>query len=108
MGIIFDPNQTQDKATKRDIGKIKKILLEKEVTIFYKASPDFIELLVADANPLVKQIPKPFKEILITGQGIRIQKRMMLDWIEGSLDDKNAFVLANGEISLVQDKNIKL
>ena len=108
MSIIFDPNQAQDEATKRDMEKVKKILKEDGTTIFYRASPEFINLLVANEHPNVQAMPAPFKEVLIKGEGIKIQKRMMLDWIEKKLDDRNAFVLANGIISLVQDKNVSL
>lgn len=104
MGIIFDPNQAQNEATKRDIDKVKKLLLSKEVTIYYKATPDFINLLISDSHPFIKQMPKSFKQVLIKGEGLRIQKLMMLNWIDGKLDDKNAFVLANGIISLVQEE----
>lgn len=106
MAIIFDPDACQDEATKRDISKVKKILLEeKDTEIYYQASPDLIELIISDTHPMVKQIPKAFKEVLIQGLGLKIQKRMMLDWIDKKLDDKNAFMLANGEVKLVRYKD---
>lgn len=111
MSIIFNSEQNQDDATKRDIEKVRKILKEDtkgKTTIYYQASPDLIELLVQDTHPIVKQIPKQFKEVLIKGDGLLIQKRMMLDWIDAKLDDNNAFILNNGEVRLVQDKNVKL
>lgn len=109
MPIIFNPQQIQDEATKRDISNIKKILIEeKDTEIYYKASPDLIELILADTHPMVKLIPKSFKEILIQGLGLKIQKRMMIDWIDKKLDEKNSFMLANGEIRLVRYKEKKI
>lgn len=110
MSIIFNSEQNQDEATKRDLAKVRKILDQKnkDVTIYYTASPDLVSLLIQDSHPIVKQIPKGFKEVLIKGEGLLIKKQMMLDWIDGKLDDNNAFVLNNGEVRLVQDKNVKL
>ena len=109
MAIIYDPKQIQDEATKRDIGKIKKILLEeKDTEIYYQASPDLKDLIIADQHPMVKQIPKSFKEVLVQGLGLKIQKKMMLDWIDKKLDSRNAFMLANGEIKLVRYKDKQL
>jgi len=109
MAIIFDPEGTYDEAMKRDIGKIKRILLEEDDTeIYYQASPDLINLIVADKHPMVKQIPQSFKEVLVQGLGLKIQKRMMLDWIDRKLDARNSFMLANGEIKLVRYKDQQL
>jgi len=109
MPIIFNPEHCQDESTRRDIKNIKKILIEEEDTeIYYQASPDLVKLIIADVHPMVKQIPKSFKEILVQGLGLRLQKRMMIDWIDKKLDAKNSFMLANGEVKLVRykDKNL--
>ena len=109
MPIIYDPKQIQDEATKRDIEKIKRILIdEKDTEIYYQASPDLIDLIIADQHPMVKAIPKSFKEVLVQGLGLKIQKKMMIDWIDKKLDDKNSFMLANGEIKLVRYKDKQL
>lgn len=109
MAIIFDPEACHDEATKRDIGKIKRILQdENDTEIYYQASPDLIDLIIADTHPMVKQIPQAFKEVLIQGLGLKIQKRMMVDWIDKKLDARNSFMLANGEIKLVRYKDKQL
>lgn len=109
MAIIYNPEACNDEATKRDIRKIKTILLEEDDTeIYYQASPDLRDLIIADEHPMVKQIPQSFKEILIQGLGLKIQKRMMIDWIDKKLDERNSFMLANGEIKLVRYKDTKL
>lgn len=109
MPIIYDPKQIQNEATKRDVEKIKNILLEeKDTEIYYQASQDLIDLIIADQHPMVKPIPKSFKEVLVQGLGLKIQKRMMIDWIDNKLDDKNSFMLANGEIKLVRYKDKKI
>lgn len=109
MAIIYDPEACNDEATKRDIQKIKTILLEEDDTeIYYQASTDLRDLIIADTHPMVKQIPQSFKEILVQGLGLRIQKRMMIDWIDRKLDARNSFMLANGEIKLVRYKDKQL
>ena len=105
MGIVFDP---KSEASKKDVPKLRALLLNENTEIFYKASPDLINLIMADNDPRVKALPAKFKEVLLQELGLRIQKKMMLNWIEGNLDENNAFMLANGEISLVQDKDVKL
>ena len=97
-----DPNVIKNRA------KIKALINRKDLTIFIAGTPEFINMLILDTHPIAKQIPKKFKDVLIQGNGIRIQKKMVSDWIDGTLDVRNAFVLQNCDIRVSEEPKIKI
>jgi len=103
--LNFNP---KDPSVIKNKSKIKRLLRRDDLTVFLAGTPAFINMLILDTHPIAKQIPKGFKDVLIKGDGIKIQKRMVEEWIDGTLDERNSFVLANCDIRVVEEPKIKL
>lgn len=101
----FNPSDPKIQA---NIGKIKDLLSKENIHIFFVASPALIDAIVKDENPLVKGLPNSHKEILISGDGLKISSSLVLKWIDGTLDEKNKFILSNGDIRVEEDKSFVL
>lgn len=83
--------------------KIKNIIFNDKVTIYFIPSPYLREQVSSGKNPLLKNMPDIFKAMIIGGKGIVIQKMMVYKWLTGKLDKNNAFVLSNGELRVTDD-----
>ena len=97
-----------DSRVKENLPKIKKRLEDVNIKIYFLPSQKLKKEISLNNNPLVQGIPKSFVEMLLSGRGILIQKRMLYDWLAGDLDKKNSYILSNGEINVVGGlKNIR-
>jgi len=102
---MLKPNDNRIKET---LPKIKEKLKDVNIKLYFIPSQKLKEEISLNNNPIIQGIPKPFIEILLSGKGIIIQKRMLYDWLAGDLDKKNSYILNNGEIKVVGGlKNIQ-
>jgi len=102
---MFSPN---DSRIKENLPKIKKALLNKDISIYFVPSEKLKKELIAGNNPLLQGMPKVFITILLENKGLVIQKQMLFKWLEGTLDQKNSYMLSNGEVKIVDSTvNIK-
>ena len=92
----------QDKIRKR-LPEIRKILFDDNVEIFFIPSTNLRNLVAKGQHPLLVGMPDAFKAIILEGKGMLMQKLMVYKWLTGSLDEKNAFVLSNGELRILND-----
>jgi hypothetical protein len=92
---------------KENIEKIKNILNRKDVHIYFVPSSSLKELVSKGEHPFVKGIPNNRKAEILSGGGVLIQKRMLYRWLNDELDDKNSWILSNGDIRVI-DPNIVL
>jgi hypothetical protein len=102
---MFSPN---DSRIKENLPKIKKVLLNKDISIYFVPSEKLKKELISGNNPLLQGIPKTFVTILLDDKGLVIQKQMLFKWLEGKLDQKNSYILSNGEVKIVDSTiNVK-
>ena len=102
---MFSP---KDSRVQENLPKIKEALLNVNIKVYFVPSEELKKELSLDNNPLLKGIPKSYISVFLENKGIIIQKRMLFEWLEGSLDKKNSYILSNGEIKIIgTDKNIK-
>lgn len=92
----------QEKIRNR-LPEIKKILFDEKVTVYFFPSANLRQMVAKGEHPLLKEMPDVFKSMILEGKGILIQKIMVYNWLRGKLDNKNAFVLSNGELRVVND-----
>ena len=91
----------QDPDIKKKIPKIKEALSKEGVQIFFVPSNKLRDLIAKGEDPMVTGIPIEFQEIFLRGDGIRIGKKMVLDWLSGDLNEKDSFALSNGDIRIL-------
>jgi len=95
---MFSPNDTR---VKENLPKIKKALLDQNIVIYFIPSDKLKKEMLAGTNPLLQGIPKSYVSAFLENKGLVIQKRMLFEWLEGKLDDKNSYILSNGEVKVV-------
>ena len=95
---MFSPN---DSRVKEKLPKIKEKLLDKNISVYFIPSNKLKKEMITGNNPLLTGIPETFLTILLDNKGIVIQKQMLFEWLEGKLDQKNSYILSNGEIKIV-------
>ena len=91
-----------------NIVRIKGLLSKEGVNIFFVPSPTLQELILKDEHPLVKTMNSELKKIFLNGDGVAIEKQLVYDLINGKLDEKNSFVLLNGDIRVIENQDVKL
>lgn len=100
----LNPNNT---SIKENLPRIYELIMNKNVTIYFVPSSNLRELISKNEHPYVKDIPSSFKAILLSGNGLLIQKKMVWNWLNGKLDSKNSWILSNGDLR-VSDSDLNL
>ena len=85
-----------------NLGKLKKNLLDNDISIFFVPSPRLREVVAKQEDPIVMQLPQKMQELILSGVPFAIQKRMVYDLLTGKLDKRNAFILTNGDIKILE------
>ena len=102
---MFSPN---DSRIKQNLPRIKEKLLDTSLVVYFIPSTKLKKELISGSNPLLEGITKSYISVFLENKGLIIQKRMLFEWLEGTLDKKNSYLLSNGEIRIVGGiKNIK-
>lgn len=108
-------NEKLRKKVKDKLPELKKILWDKDASIFFIPSAKLREIVLKGVEPKIQGLPDAMKSLILEGKGLAIQKRLVYELLAGTLDKKNEFILSHGEIRVVQDnktilnfdKNIK-
>jgi len=85
----------------QNLPKIKEIIIKDNVRLYFVPSTHLRDLISKGVHPLLKDMPKPRKMEILSGQGIFIQKRLVWEWLSNKLDDRNSFILSNGEVRVI-------
>ena len=88
-----------DPVVQANLPKIREILLDDNVRTWFIATSQ-LKNLILRGDPSVTKIPEFFKTPLLEGKGLLIQKRLVLSYLNGTLDKDNSFVFDNGEIMI--------
>jgi len=95
-----------DPRIQQNLPKIKQIIMNDNVRLYFIPSPELRDLAAKGKHPLLKHLPSARKMDILSGRGISIQKRLVWKWLNNELDDKNSFILSRGEVRVV-DKAFK-
>lgn len=97
------------KLTKEDIGRLKSVLAHRDIAFFLVPSAKLCEMIIKDEHPLIKKLPNSYKAMFledkITGKQSAplIQSEMVIQYLEGTLDEANKFILDLGEIRTIDN-----
>ncbi len=98
-----------NKLTKEDAGILRTKLANRDVAFFFKPSAKLCEMISKNEHPLIKTLPAAYKTMFLedglTGKQSAplIQSEMVVQYLEGTLDAANKFILDNGEIRTVDN-----
>ena len=93
----LNPN---DPYIKQNLSRVKSLLDNKNITTYFVASPRLRQVLKKQEHPFSKGIVDWIKFSLIEGKGVIIQKRMVWEYLNNTLDEKNTWLFKNGDIRI--------
>jgi hypothetical protein len=91
---------------KEQLSILKSRLTQRDIPFKFTPSGRLSELILKNEHPNVKSLPIAYKALFLKGEPVVIQSQMIIDYIEGTLDKKNKWLLDNGEITCVDNSII--
>lgn len=91
---------------KEQVGWLKERCKKGDISFMFIASPYLLEIITNEQHPYVKSLHKAFKIGFLEKRPVSITSKMVIDFIENKLDQKNHFILSNGEIRVVEDSKV--
>jgi len=89
--------------TPEQLKRVRAILNQDDPPFVFVPSSDFRQLIARGGHHIADQLPEKIKVAYLSGQGLRIDKEMVMKWLDETLDEKNAFMLNNGSIVLEKE-----
>lgn len=93
--------------TPQQLSAIKEKISRDDVEFFYVPSADIRNRLARGDDAELNKINSDLKTIILDGHAFKISKDMVIRYLEGTLDQMNAFMLHNGEIRVEGSPDIK-
>ena len=90
---------------KVNLNKLNEVFKHQELNIAFFATPQLKEMIMQNKHPIIQQLPDTYKGILLAGEGYLITKQMVYKWIEGTLDQRQTFMLNHGDIRVTMNKD---
>lgn len=91
--------------------RFKNATKDDEVVFLFMPSANLKQKLAQGNDPILNQIPKQHIEALfLCGEaiGLPLKTKMVIDYLEGTLDERNEYMLSLGEIRVVGIADMKL
>ena len=100
--LKLDPNQMQ---------RFRNAVQDEKASFYFVPSSDLKMKIVKNDDPIISQLPQTVKEALLLckdGAGIVTDSKLVLSFLEGTADERNAYMLSLGEIRVlgVGDMNL--
>ena len=95
---MFDPRSPDF-----DKEAAERLLLNKEVIIVFLPSAKLRELIAKGEHPIARSLGSNIKKVFLEGEGIVIQKRLVWEYVHGTLDEKHAWIFKHGEVKIADD-----
>ena len=91
------------KYSQEEINKTKNMIKNKDVPFYFLPSTYLREIVSKGESKYIKDLPDKIKATFLSGDGYLVHQDIILKFLEGTLDDKNSFILSNGEIKIAKD-----
>jgi len=105
MADIFNPEFKSK--LKENPSKINELLNRDGIEFYFFPSTELKELVSKNEHPIIRQMPKSFRMLILSGKAHAIAKKLIRKILLGELDEKNSFILSKGDIRIAGD-NITL
>ena len=90
------------------IQQIRNAVKDDKVIFYFIPSQRLKDLILQNTHPIIQDLPQDLKIIFLEHKGVALTNDMVLNFVEGSLDTNNKFILDNGEIRVVDNNHIRL
>ena len=91
------------KCTQKQIGELKTRLAQRDIPFKFTPSAKLCELVLKNEHPNVINLPIAYKLLFLQKEPVLINSQMVIDYLQGTLDIKNKWLLDNGEIACVNN-----
>jgi hypothetical protein len=81
--------------------KLRNALNDPKVELFFIPSPYLRQLIAEGTHPVADGMVDQAKADLLSGHGIAMEAQMVIDFLEGKLDERFAFILRNSDIRIL-------
>lgn len=92
--------------TPEQLNKLRKAILDPKARFAFMPHASLKESIVRGTDETLKDMPQSMKEVLLSmpnDAAIAVDNRMVMRFLEGKLDEKNAYLFKMGEIIIVND-----
>lgn len=107
---MFHKGDRMKELTEKQQKEVKRVLRQKimeyNIECIFVPSAELKNLIIKNEHPAIASMPQHFKEVILHGP-MRLDNKMVLDYIDGNLDAQNKFVLDHGDVR-VTDNSISL
>jgi len=101
-------NEKLRENVKGKLTELHRVLWDKNISLFFIPSAKLKEVVLRGIDPKIQGLPDGMKTLILEGKGVAIQKRLVYELLSGTLDEKNSFILNNGEIRVTQNNKTVL
>jgi hypothetical protein len=81
--------------------KLRNALNDPGVELFFIPTPYLRQLVAEGTHPAVSNMVDDAKRDLLSGHGIAMEAQMVIDFLDGKLDERFAFILRNSDIRIL-------
>jgi hypothetical protein len=98
-----------NKLTKKDANALRSTLAKRDVAFFLMPSPKLCQMIMKNEHPYIKSLPAAYKAMFLEDMTTEkqsapvIQTEMVIQYMEGTLDAANTFLLDLGEIRTIDN-----
>ena len=102
-----------NKLTKEDASKLRATISQRDIAFFLIPSAKLCDMILKNEHPYIKTLPDAYKAMFLEDKidgklsAPLIQSEMVVQYLEGTLDAANKFILDHGEIRTV-DNTLKI
>jgi len=90
------------------IQRIRNAVKDNKVEFYFIPSARLKDLILQNTHQVIQKLPQDLKVIFLQSQGVSITNDMVMDFIDGTIDNNNKFILDNGEIRVVDNNDLRL
>ena len=77
----------------KNLNQIRNAIQDKDATVYVLATDELKKLILQGGDPVISSLPKDASLMLLEGKGMAVENSMILDWLNGKIDNKNKRIL---------------
>jgi hypothetical protein len=97
--------------TAEELQRFKKAIQDEKVQFYFVPNSILKEKVIKGDDPIISQLPKNMKEAVLlceNGNGIYTSSKLVLSFLNNTIDENNKYFLSLGEIRVVGVGDMKI